>query len=107
MVVKLVWPDGRIEEIEHAVNPTTTVIEIPHRPNTAWIAINVRFSDDVVTSIQDYSQPMHRFRRIRVGNVDTGDIHTLWVHVDTDVQVVKRVVDAVAGDMNSRRGAGS
>jgi hypothetical protein len=87
MLVKLVWPDGRIEEVEHAsVKPTTTVIE---RPGDGTL------DADVVTSV---GVPVHRFRRIHVGNVDTGDIHTLWVHADTDVQVVKRVVDAIAGE---------
>lgn len=93
MLVKLVWPDGRIEEIDHAfVKPTTTIIEVPGPTESTPV------ESDVVTSIQDYSRPMHRFRCIRVGNVDTGEIHTLWMHVDTDVHVVKRVVDAMAGE---------
>jgi hypothetical protein len=100
MLVKLVWPDGRIEEIEHAVDHGTTSIEIPHRPKPTDIdrdLVTVHVGD-VVTSIQDYGRPMHRFRRILVGNVDTGDIQTLWVHADTDVHVVKRVVDEVASE---------
>lgn len=108
MLVKLVWPDGRIEVIEHAsAKPTTTILEVAHRgplqpghydPSEMTLYVHGRPGDpDVVTSIQNYGQPMHRFRRMHVGNVDTGDIHTLWVHADTDVQVVKRVVDAMTG----------
>lgn len=112
MLVKLVWPDGRIEEIEHAsVNPTTTVLEVPHRgplspghydPSKMTLHVHGRQGDpDVVTSVENYGAPVHRFRRIHVGNVDTGDIHALWVHADTDVHVVKRVVDAVAAEKGS------
>jgi hypothetical protein len=103
MLVKLVWPDGRIEELEHALaKPTTTTIEVAHQPghydpNEMTLHVHGRQGDpDVVTSIQNYGEPMHRFRRINVGNVETGVIHTLWVHADTDVHVVKRVVDAMA-----------
>jgi hypothetical protein len=90
MLVKIVWPDGRIEEIEHAHAQHATIIEVPATADGA--------DPDVVTSVQNSGQPMHRFRRILVGNVDTGHIHTLWVHADTDVHVVKRVVDWVARD---------
>lgn len=84
-MVKLVWPDGRTDEIDHAiVEPTIGIIEVKcglseaERASKRWDAT------------------VHQFRRIQVGNVDTGDVRTLWVHLDTDVHVVKRVVDAVA-----------
>lgn len=82
-MVKLVWPDGRTDEIEHAfVEPAIGVIEVK-----CGYAEGERAA----------GASMHQFRRIQVGNVDTGDVRTLWVHLDTDVHVVKRVVDAVAG----------
>lgn len=91
-MVKLVWPDGRIDEIEHAfVEPTIGIIEVKCGYTKAEQRTIANFS----------ASTLHRFRRMQVGNVETAAIHTLWVHLDTDVHVVKRVVDEVAAEKPS------